>query len=66
VFSAALSVNRKKILNRGNKLEVLLKTKELTDTRPSKQTPFCGGELAIKAKKMAFQPEFRGRSGLPS
>jgi hypothetical protein len=43
--------NRKKILNRGNEPKTPLKTNELADTAPSKQTPFCPGKSAIKAKK---------------
>ena len=43
--------NRKKILNRGNKPKNLLKTKVLTATSTSKQTPFCPAKMAIKAKK---------------
>ena len=43
--------NRKKILNRGNKLKNLLKTKRLTATTASKQTPFCPAKTAIKVKK---------------
>jgi len=45
------SSNRKKILNRGNEPKTLLKTTELADTAPSKQTPFSPGKSAIKAKK---------------
>ena len=47
--------NTKKILNRGNELKVLLKTQGLTETTPSKRTPFCAEKVAIEAKKMAFR-----------
>jgi hypothetical protein len=43
--------DRKKILNRGNKLKDLLKTKGLSENTAPKQTPFCTKKIAIKAKK---------------
>jgi hypothetical protein len=55
--------NRKKILNRGNELEVLLQTKGLTEITPSKRTPFCGQKAAIQAKNLCplpFDLQFHG------
>jgi hypothetical protein len=46
--------NRKKILNRGNELKVLLQTKALAETSPSKRTPFCNEKGAIKAKNLCL------------
>jgi hypothetical protein len=46
--------HRKKILNRGNELKVLLKTQGLTEISPSKRTPSCASKVAIKAKKSAI------------
>jgi hypothetical protein len=55
--------NRKKILNRGNEPETLLKTNGLTDSAPSKRTPFCPGKSAIKAKKRGVSTQEAGGTG---
>ena len=55
--------NRKKILNRGNEPKTLLKTNELADTAPSKQTPFCPGNAAIEAKKRGVSMQEAGGAG---
>jgi len=44
--------NQEKILIRGNELKDLLQTKGLAATTPSKRTPFCGQNAAIKAKNL--------------
>jgi hypothetical protein len=46
--------NRKKILNRGNELKSLLKTKGLTETTHSKRTPFSPAKTPIEAKKIGI------------
>ena len=46
--------HRKKILNRGNELKVVLKTKGLAGNAPLKRTPSCASKVTIKAKKSAI------------
>ena len=59
--------NRKKILNRGNEPKDLLTTKGLTDTTPSKRTPFYPGKSTIKAKKSGISvPEATGDAPSPA
>jgi len=52
--------NLKKILNRGNELGNLLRAMELIQTTMSKRTHFCVEKVAMRAKKVAFQPRDGG------